>query len=216
MASKKVLFTRPQHDDVTNYLSSWCEEVIIFAHDNNIQVKDLGAENVTRENFEKFIVGQDPKLVIINGHGEEDCIFGHKNEVLVKKGVNDNILRGRIVYAVSCDSAYELGPSAVDKGAIAYIGYDSPFGFLTNKNKECTPEDDELANNFKEPSNVVPLSLLKGNSVGASYEKSQNRFKDLIKKFTNSHTLLEAKDIRFWLFWDMKAQKLLGSPESNF
>ncbi len=216
MSSRKAIVTRPEFDKVTSYLSEWCEEIILLASEKGIKIKDLGCENVTRKEFEKYMKKQKPTLVIMNGHGKPDRIGGHKNEVLVIKGENEHILKNKIVYALSCHSAEELGKAAIEKGTTSYIGYNRPFCFLTNKNKECTPEDDELANNFKEASNKVPISLVNGKPSGVAYRKSQDKFRELIIGFGSSDALPEAKDIRFWLFWNMRSQVLLGEENAVF
>lgn len=209
------IVTRPEHDKVTTYLSSWAQDILLFAKEKGVNLADLGAEKVTRKNFEKYLSKKNPKLVFINGHGAPDSIAGHKDEILIKKGENEHILKDKIVYALSCHSAVELGPSAIGKGTKAFIGYNNPFCFLTDKNKECTPEEDELANIFKKGTNQVPLCLVRKKNVLESYNRSQNKFLDLIKEYSASDALPEAKDIRFWLFWDVKSQEKLGEDQAS-
>lgn len=211
----KLLVIRPEWDKVTYYLSDWSYEIILLAQANSFQVKDLGGEKANRTEFEKFIKKQNPDFIIINGHGSPSKIQGHKNQIILEKDKNDDILKDKVIYALSCHSAKELGPAAVEKGAKAYVGYESPFGFLTNKNKECIPNEDELANIFKIPSNEIPINLIKGKTVGESFEKSQEKFKEMIIKFGSSQSESEAKEIRFWLFWDMEVQVALGDMDAT-
>lgn len=215
MTGKKLLVTRPEYDKVTNYLSSWSHEVILAASKKGFQVKDLGADNVNEKNFSRYVKKQKPSFIMINGHGSPDCIVGHGGKILLEKGRNEDLLKGSVAYALSCNSAAGLGPSAVENGAKAYIGYKLSFGFLTNKNKECTPEEDELANYFKEASNQVPLTLIKGKGAGLAYERSQHKFKELISGLSASDSVPEAKELRFWLFWDMNAQALIGDKKAR-
>lgn len=216
MSSKNAIVTRPEHDNVTKYLSEWNKEIIVAANKKDVLIKDLSGDKATREEFEKFLKKQDPKLVLLNGHGDADTVKGHKDKPLLKCGDNEEILKGKIVYALSCESAANLGVCAVDKGTKAYIGYTEPFSFLTNKNKECRPKDDELANVFKEASNQISLSLVEGKSVEEAYNNSQSKFKELMRRFSASDASPEAKDIRFWLFWDMVSQVVLGDGKANF
>lgn len=218
MISKKngVIVTRPQHDKVTYYISSWAEDIILFCHDNGIDFFDLGSNQVTKEKFEGYLNKQKPRIVLLNGHGDNESICGHNDEKIVEIGQNERVLREKIVYALTCNSGAELGESAIENGTETFIGYNAPFSFLTNKNKECVPEEDELANIFKEPSNQVSLNLLKGNTAKESYEKSQAKYRELIRKYSTSNALPEWKDIRFWLYWNKVSQVILGNKEAKF
>jgi len=207
-----ILITKPSHDKATSYLASWVSDVISSRKSGNFKI--LADHEVTREQTEECLKKLKPGLILFNGHGSEDEIQGHNDEVIVKKGLNHTALKNTIVYALACDSAVELGPAAVKSGTKAYIGYDFPFGFLTNKFKECTPEKDELANFFKKPSNQIGISLIKGRTAREAYESSQAAFRKMISSIGSSETLPESKDIRFWLFCDMSSQRLLGDPDS--
>ncbi|MBI4146795.1 hypothetical protein HY489_05660 [Candidatus Woesearchaeota archaeon] len=209
MTSQNAIITRPEHDKITKYLSEWNKEVITEAKKKGILMKDLAADKANRTEFEKFLTKQNPSFVFLNGHGDAETVKGHKDEPLVKCGDNEEVLKDKVVYALSCDSASKLGASAIKKGTKAYIGYTEPFSFLTNKNKECRPKDDELANVFKEASNQVALALLNGKTAEDAYNVSQLKFKELMQKFSASNAPLEAEEIRFWLFWDMQAQAVL-------
>jgi hypothetical protein len=216
MTSNKALITRPQHDEVTDYFAWWSNEIIEFAASRGIKMIDLGAEDTTKDNFERYIADQMPSLIIINGHGDSSCFAGHKDEPLVTIGVNEAILKGKIAYIRACSCAAELGPAAIDAGADAFIGYRLPFCFLTNKNMSCTPEDDYLANIFKDPSNLVALSLLKGCNVGEADKRSKDKYLELIRRFGASNADPDAPSIRRWLFWNMRAQSALGNPQATF
>mgnify|MGYP001557806115 FL=1 len=210
MAYPSVLITRPEHDKITRYLSELNEEIILEANKKGITIKDLQGENANRTAFESFLKKQKPSLVFLNGHGDAKTVHGHKNEPLLKYEENEKLLKGTTVYALACDSATTVGHSAVKQGTTAYIGYTEPFSFLTNKNKECRPKDDELANSFKEASNQVGLALLNGKTPAEAYARSQLKFKELMQKFSASNAPPEAEEIRFWLFWNMQAQTVLS------
>ena len=204
-----AIITRPEHDKITKYLSEWNEEIIAEAKKRGILIKDLAAKKANRAAFESFVIKQNPELVFLNGHGDSETVKGHKNEPLVKCNDNEKVLNDKTVYALACDSASKLGISAINKGTKAYIGYTDPFSFLTNKNKECRPKDDELANVFKEASNQVSLALLRGKTPKEAYDLSQSKFRELMQRFSASDAAPEAREVRFWLFWDMQAQAVL-------
>jgi len=211
----QALVTLPEHDTETLYLSQWASEAVLEATERGCEVKELDGADATRANLEKFLKKQRPPFLFFNGHGNDDAIFGHQDEDLVKAGVNEGILRDKIVYALACMSAAKLGPAAIAAGTKAYIGYEERFAFVTSKNHECEPDEDKLANIFKEASNEVPAALFKGATTKAAFERSQRKHTDLIRRHSTSDALPEWKDIRFWLFWNMKAQRLLGDPDAT-
>ena len=212
--SSKVLFTRPEHDVETTYMSRWNDEVVKKAREKGMQTFDLKGSKATKSEFDKYLKNS-PDLILFNGHGGSDRIMGHKNEVLVQANKDDALLKGKIVYALACAAGEQLGPSAEKQGAKAFIGYNQDFGWITDKNKECRPENDELANEFRDASNQVSVALIKGNTASDAFERSQSCFKEKMLKYSASNTLPEAEEMRFWLFWDKYSQVLLGDGQAH-
>ena len=102
-----------------------------------------------------------------------------KNEILVSSGVNEDVLKGKIVYAISCKSANILGKTSVEKGALNYTGYDDDFIFFYEPKNMTKPLTDETAKLFLEHSQLFIESLLKGNSLKASKEKAENTYYEI-------------------------------------
>jgi len=210
------LITRPKHDIVVTYLSKWSKEVLDFAKNKNIKFTDFEAEQANRKNVEKYLKKQNPRLVVFNGHGNATMICGHKDEPLIVSNENEKLLKSKITYAVACDAAKELGKNAVKKDCEAFIGYDGPFGFVRDASRECTPQKDKFAEPFKKISNVIVTSLLCGDSVKTSVEKSQHLTSELIGKYSTSDAEPGYKDVRFWLFWDKFFLKVIGVSTAKF
>ena len=99
--SKKLLVTRPEHDDTTTYLSHYSKLVIKYAKDNLVPVKDFKPGTVKKEILSKFIDKQKPRLIFLNGHGGEDCIEGEKGEIIIKENENDELLKNKIIYILT-------------------------------------------------------------------------------------------------------------------
>ena len=173
----KCLITRPNHDKVTSYLFAWSMEIINFPYENQIRFFDLAAEKATKSNFESYIKKQDPEVVLFNGHGDYDKVCGFKDEVIIQKGKNEDLLKGKIVYSLSCSSASELGESAVLKGTKTFIGYQEPFVIYTDSDRETTPLKDGVASSFIRSSNILSISILKGKTVKESSIKSKEEFR---------------------------------------
>lgn len=170
-----LLVTRPKHDLTTRYISAWAQTVIDEAHTRGHGVLDLHGSRARRAVVESMLTKQKPPLLFFNGHGNDHCVTGHNNEVLVATGTNEELLQGALVYALSCKSAKGLGVQSVRSGTRAYIGYNEDFVFLITTEKQTRPAEDRLAALFLDPSNHVMLSLLKGHSAEDAYLKAKQK-----------------------------------------
>lgn len=212
---KKILITRPEHDFGTKYLSFWAKEVIETANKKGFDVIDLHREKADRKEFEGRVSKTNPSLIMLNGHGDENTVTGHDNKTIVEKGKNERLLKKRITYAVSCDSAKNLGESCADDDT-AYIRYEDSFIFNFDRKYLNRPLDDKRAKKFLEASNQVPLSLLKEHSAKEASEKSKEAFRREIgllitSLYSDPDSLEDAKD----LLWDMQHQVCLGAQNKR-
>jgi len=204
------LITRPEHDPGTRYLSRWSEEVIDAAKKKGIDVTDLCQKKAVRKELEGRIKRIDPSFILFNGHGGADCVTGHDNEVLIKAEDNHSLLKNRVTYAVSCNSAQKLGAVCADKNT-AYIGYDESFIFNIDRTHLRRPLEDQRAAQFLEASNQVSLLLIKGHAVKEACNGSKKVFKDAIKKLLPSiNNDPFANDDIADLFWDMNHLVCMG------
>lgn len=212
---KTLLITRPEHDPGTKYISHWSKKIIEAAEEKGAKVIDLHQEKAEKKEFEGRIHKTNPSLVILNGHGNEDCVTGHDNKVIVKAGENEELLKNRITYAVSCDSAEKLGKSCADKNT-AYIGYKKSFIFNFNPSCINRPTNDKRAGRFLDASNQVPLSLLKGHSAQEASTRSKEAFKKEISLlFTSFHSDHDSREDVKDLWWDMQHQVCLGEQDKK-
>lgn len=211
----KMLITRPNHDDITSYLSKWSDALLIAAQENGIVPSDFKGAKAVRSEVEKFLKKQNPSFIVFNGHGSDDSVCGHRDEVLIKSGENERLLESKIVYSVSCSSAKELGIKSVDAGAKCFIGYDDVFIFAFDKNCSAGRElEDARAEPFFNSSNQVVLTLLSGKTSGEAYEKSQLSFRKWIEHFSSSASPPGSEHIVSWLIWDMFCQRIEGKKDS--
>lgn len=207
------LITRPEHDDTTHYLSIWSKETIKVAEIQGAKVLDLQGERANKAEFESKMEKLSPKLVMLNGHGDLDLVTGHKNQALIKVGVNEGLLKSKIVYALSCKSAKVLGPASIRAGALSYTGYEDDFIFVYEPNLFTRPLLDKTVGLFLEPSNIFIESLIKGHSVRESFERSRNTIK---KNFNRAVSTLETDPTtaRF-LWWNLRNFKAHGDLNSS-
>ncbi len=112
-------------------------EVVDHAHNSGLDVHELTEERAIRADLKDFLDYHDPVFFFHFSHGGTDTLTGQDMSVLVccktfqEDGLdlrpNHALLRDRVVYTLSCLSASELGPAAVQEGCIAYIGYKDPL-----------------------------------------------------------------------------------------
>lgn len=213
--NKGIIITLPRHDYVTEYLSQYSEEVINEAEIKNIKIKELENRKANRREFESVLRKLNYIMIVFNGHGSDETIAGYQDLPIVKVGVNDSLLKERIVYARSCNAAHTLGRQSMNenKGG-CFIGYELSFMFYIDKNRISTPKKDKIAPLFLEPSNLVPISLIKGNTTAEAHERSKNQMlknmvKILNKQDKESFLLAEA------LWNNYSGQVLLGNSAAT-
>src|SRR3989344_764737 len=212
--NKRVVVTRPNHDFTTRYLSYWAQKVIAAAERKGDQVLDLKQTRATRREFESVVEKLGPDFIFLNGHGNTQCVTGQDNELLVAVGENEVILRGTVVYALSCQAARKLGPAAGRAGTNAFIGYTGDFIFYRDTAKQTRPHHDSVARKFLEPSNQIPLSLLKGNTAQQAQVSGKGAFRKNIRKLLTSETSAQDTSLLSALVWDMTHLECIGDPAS--
>ncbi|PIO05988.1 hypothetical protein COT29_03215 [Candidatus Micrarchaeota archaeon CG08_land_8_20_14_0_20_59_11] len=189
---KCFLTTTPHYDEVTYYLRKWTGEVVKEA---KVPCISLDETNATRANLQKRIASHHPVFLLINGHGSTTEIHGQggvyrdandrmvSREVILKANDNESITANTIVYARACKSLSQLGKSCVEHGgATAYIGYYLKFVFSADPNLATQDEHDVVANYFKEITNVIPTSILKGHTVDEAVCRSKDAAARIIKR----------------------------------
>jgi len=199
MYPTKICFVRSAYDLPTTYANAWLAQVITYAKTKGYYVIDL--ENPTKEEFEETIQSQQPLLVIGSGHGESDVFAGKEREIILKKCTNDHLLATKICYLIACNTALELGPSAVNKGALAYIGWQEDFVFAINAQYIERPTEDPYAYAFFDTANKIGYALLEGKTVKESYELAIQNFNKWIKYWRGVGDPM-AQQIITWLYWD--------------
>jgi len=213
--NKGILITLPQSDDVTEYLAAFSNSLIFEIEKLDIKTKVLRKSEANRYNFEKILKSLNYNFIFFNGHGDINCITGHKQEEIIKVGQNEEILQGRIIYARSCWAAEGVGNAVVEKNNNScFIGYNIPFMFLIDITRATNPIKDHIAEIFFNTTNLIPLLLAKGKKTNEANESSKNAMlkaikKALLKKDKDSETIAE-------ILWNnYSGQVLLGNSEAT-
>lgn len=156
-----------------------------------------------------------PQLIMLNGHGNDSQVAGQDNEVLLDTPPGKDIVDGRIIYALSCSAARILGHSCIKNGAKAFIGYNEDYIFLHKHPKISHPLQDKRASLFFEPSNLIPISLLKDKTSKEAYSASRQQLRKNIIDFFNSETYNEEIICLPYLLWNYENLALLGNQEAS-
>lgn len=212
--SRAILITRPNHDLITTYLFHWSGFVIKEAQKKSVKILDLRGKKANNKTFSNYIVKHEPLLVFFNGHGNTDTIMGYDNEPLVEAHKNERVLIKKIVYARSCDAASNVGELCIKSGTLAFIGYTKKFAVGYSPSKTTTPLYDPVARLFIEPSNLIPISLLKGNIVSEAFRKSQEAMMRNFRFMLSTKASESQKDAAPYLWINRKYQVLLGDKEA--
>lgn len=211
---RAILVTRPNHDLVTTYISAWAKFVLSEADKRKIPRLDLVGKKANKKYFESYIKRNQPRLIFLNGHGSTDSITGFDNEILISFK-DTNILERKIIYARSCDAGARLGSKLIKDGTDCFIGYRQGFVVGYSEEYRTRPLQDKLAKLFLEPSNLVPVSILKGNNTLDAFRKSQEA---LLRNFyfvLSTKALTEEKDAAPYLWHNRKHQILLGNSSAK-
>ena len=210
MSNQSILITQPDFDRTTRYISAWSNEVEEFSKKRGNKTITLKGKRANRSEFESVISKIEPKLIMLNGHGNDNEVAGQDNEVLLDLKSREEIIRGKIFYALSCSAAKTLGIDCVKKGTIAFIGYSEAYIFLHSHLKISRPREDKRAQLFFKPSNLIPISLIKGNNTKDSFHDSKNAMKRTIVDLLNSETSNEERACLPYLVWNYQHLTLLG------
>ena len=212
---KGMIITCPKHDDATSYLTFFSNDIIREAANKFLSIKKIGDRQLNLNEFSKILEKLDYKLLVLNGHGISDSIFGYKENAIIKLGKNDGLIKERLVYARSCDAGTVLGKECMKKTKNGcFIGYNMPFIFYMDSKWTTNPHNDCVAKLFLEPSNLVPISIIKGHSALEAHENSR---KQILKEMSRLMKNKQEQETPFYLeaLWNNYAgQVIFGNKDA--
>ncbi|MBI2629830.1 hypothetical protein HYW76_01890 [Candidatus Pacearchaeota archaeon] len=179
--SELLLVTRPKYDDGTEYLAYYSSLIIKEAEKEGIQVKDFEGKEADKKNVINFIEKKNPKIIFINGHGDENSLCGHGDAIIFSLD-NITLLKEKLVYARACSAGAILGANLAERNNGCFIGYKYPFQFWIDEKWSSKPSNDNAAKLYLEPSNEVISSIIKGKTAKESHERSKNMMMKNMKK----------------------------------
>lgn len=213
MQDKTAIITRPDHEPVTKYLCLWSEEILTLAKHKGVSIYDLKGKKASRKTFESYISKHSPTLVLLNGHGNAEVITGYDNEPIVDK---NSVIENSIIYGRSCDAGQILGGQLVNKGTRAFIGYKRKFILGYTPERMMKPLNDPIARLFLEPSNLVAISLIKGNTTLEAHRRSHEAMSKNFRRMLSSVASFEERHAAPWLWSNLNSQVLIGDQTASF
>ena len=173
-----VMLVRTDHGpgDPTSITQEWGDDVVVQADASHLPRADLYVKSKpmgrSAQSFPQKRTGRHD-LLVFYGHGLDDALLmpgGPPECYCIFLGSHDvPMLQNKHVCATACCSASVLGPSAVQQGAVCYVGYSRPFYLYVDD-----AEFRRCANAWVEP-------LLKNRQDwGAALEAMKRSYRDRI------------------------------------
>jgi len=204
-----VTDTRPNYEIATYLGHLALRHAVDYFKDKGYDVDDLVGDKAIREDVLRSLRTRDPIFLFGVGHGNETTFTGQYHDKIFWK-CDSSDLSGRVVYLLSCITAAELGPDAVNKGCRCYIGYDKEFVW-GQINSSIDPLEDEVGKAFYEPVLELLYKLADGATTGEAFKASIDKWNEWINYWARQPGAVAA-EVLIWLVWDRDHQKLIGDP----
>jgi len=208
----RALVVRPDYEEAVYVSSQALKHFIDYARSRGFTVTDLSGDMAVRDFFLREVSRLDPVLCVLLGHGTPNLLTGQNHTGLV--WVCDcRELSGRIVFALSCNTAKMLGPDCVAKGCRTYVGYDEPFMWVQEQPLR-DPMEDRVARSFFEPVLEFLRKLADGYTVEEAYRASIDKWNMEIIRWVLTPDPISPL-VLMWLLHDRDHQKLIGDPSAR-
>ena len=162
-----ALILRPLFDKATEYGHYYMGRAAAYAS-RSMFVRNIGAADATRANFEGSLDADDPIYCYLLGHGNSDTYTAQNQEVVMRTCSGNEALIGRVVLLLSCSCGIRIAPDAVNKGALAIFGWAVDFTWVA----VTEPEFDQYARGFFEAVNAISNALADGRTTKEAMDAS--------------------------------------------
>jgi len=146
-------------------------------------------------------------LIIGTGHGSPSEFCGHANEVVMST-ISVPDVKGKVVYLVSCETAKELGPTLVQLGALAFLGFLEDVIWICDADLTSTPWADKLAEPIMMPIVDSLNTILDGKSCGEAFQVLQDHFRDRL-------AVEQDEFMASLISWNLDSATLLGNTAAK-
>lgn len=140
------------------------------------------------------------------GHGSYSLYTGHAgNHILEVDQYDPAEVKGKVIHFLSCETAGQLGPDTVSKGAKSYAGYSE--NFVLQWDDSSTPAVDEFLL-FAKSDSTYDLMMANGATSQQGYNATVQAFNAAISQVPNTVAAT-------YLTYDRDHLKLLGASSST-
>jgi len=174
-------------------------------------VVDLYDGSFTRGGFESAVELFDPRILVVEGHGERDRLGGHMDKIVVDPG-NVDLLSGRLVWSVSCNTASVLGEQAVRRGCRCYIGFSDELVWA--QYWRVNPLLDGIGRWFWAPIVESIRKLVSGGTCSSAYAVLVEGLRRSIGFWEKQESKI-ASLVVMLLEHDLECSRMLGDPSAN-
>jgi len=208
----RALVVRPSFEPATYLGSLALQHAVDHLAAKGFTLEDLRGDDAIRDKVLDALSRLDPIWCILLGHGNPSTYTGQRlNPIFWTCDCKE--LGGRIVYALSCFTAMELGPDAVEnKGCRCYIGYDREFAWT--QEKFVDPLEDKYGKAFFEPVLELICRLADGATTGEAFKASIDKWNEWIEYWSKSEDPVAPLVLQL-LIHDRDCQRLLGDEEAK-
>jgi len=196
-----MIVIRTNHDIPTSYLFAYSEELIKEAEARGFKVAKIEGKEISEATLRSRIKNRKLKFIFFNGHGNDASLFDNSGKEFINLSSAD-LFKETVTYTIACSCLVKLGSAAIDKGCYSFIGYKKPFWIARDHKYESTPLKDNIARPIIECSNIIVKSLIKGNTVGVSIQKSHEKAADNILKLIYSKEPLAPASLQALVYND--------------
>jgi len=159
---------------------------------------------VRRQPFQTLTIGD---AIIGVGHGDPSSFCGHNNQIIMDTlSIPD--VRNKMIILIACETARELGPKLVERGAASYIGFQEDLVWVMDADLASTPWSDKLGATVMMPVTSCVNAVLDGKTTGEA-------FNVLTEQLACNAEIEEDDLIRSCINFNKKNAVLLGSPEAR-
>ncbi|MBM3156881.1 MAG: hypothetical protein FJ004_06315 [Chloroflexi bacterium] len=140
------------------------------------------------------------------GHGNYTTYTGHGGNHILEVGKYDAAeVKDKAIHFLSCQTAAQLGPDTVTKGAKSYAGYTE--NFILQWNDPSTPAIDEFLL-FAKSDSTFDIMMANGSTAQQAYDATIQAFNAAISQVPNTVAAT-------YLTWDRDHLKLHGAPTTK-
>jgi hypothetical protein len=145
-----TVFFRSAYDDLTHYVAEYFALAVENAEKLGFKVVDLYGADANRQSLIDALSRFTPKAVVFGTHGFTNELRAYDGAVIIGCS-NDDLFKGKTVFALACQTADGLGRSSVEKGCLAYFGWMEDFIAIFDDAYMENPLADPYAQSFFNP-----------------------------------------------------------------